>query len=302
MNPTLLVLTDFFTGANRALDLATRLAEPLGARLVLLHVEDAVLPGSEGKKKGVARSDDAAALALDHLTSDLPVPVVGEVGYGSIEEVVQRSVNRHQPLLIVLSRPITGSVPNELVTTTALNLMRSSTCPLLVVPPNTPQKVPQRIMLAADGHQFSLGENVVPIRDLLNTLQAQLTVAHITESATRHTTQQALQTVLHTGLTRDLPRVNTCHVCHTHAAEGILQAVAEQHADMLMMVARRHQFLHKLFHSSVTAHLVLHSPIPVLVLPAQPEPQTVARPQLRIMHKIPFYKQPCVQFYDADRK
>ena len=36
--PVLLVLTDFFQAAEKALDYATNLAAPLGAQLVLLHV------------------------------------------------------------------------------------------------------------------------------------------------------------------------------------------------------------------------------------------------------------------------
>jgi nucleotide-binding universal stress UspA family protein len=38
MVPSLLILTDFFQAANGALNYATNLAVPLGARLVLLHV------------------------------------------------------------------------------------------------------------------------------------------------------------------------------------------------------------------------------------------------------------------------
>jgi nucleotide-binding universal stress UspA family protein len=126
-------------------------------------------------------------------------------------------------------------------------------------------------MLAADGESFALGEHTHAIRDVLNALQAHLTVVHVTESATRHTTHKALQSVVRTGLTHNLPRVTTSHICHTYPAEGIMQAITEQRPDLLVMIARKHRFLEKLFHTSVTAEVLLHSPVPVLVLPASRE-------------------------------
>lgn len=273
MTPTLLILTDFFAGANRALDFATNLAQPLGARLVLLHVHrDSVLDPERLTGKLSNLSQEAMRIALNNLTSNLMVPAVAEVGVGLMEEVVFDAVQRHRPVLIVLSRPQDSATPDELVTTTALNLLRRSPYPLLVVPPsalkNTP---PQRVLLAADGGKFNLGTHMGSARDVFNALQVQLTVLHVTESATRHTARQAWESVVHTGLTRDLPTVGTCHVCHAEPAEGILAAVQEQQADLLAVIARPHTFLGHLFHRSVTAQLVLHSPIPVLVLPTEAE-------------------------------
>jgi nucleotide-binding universal stress UspA family protein len=273
MTPTLLILTDFFKGAHRALNLSVQLAQPLGARLVLLHVHRTSLFDPErltGKLPDLNK--EAIELAMASLTSNLPVPVVAEIGVGDMLDAVQESIKRHKPLLIVLSRPETEVTPDELVTTTALKLLRVYPYPLLIVPPDaTSLGLPQRVMLAADSDPFTLGEHAQATRDVLNSLQANLTVLHVTESATRHTTQRALQTVVRTGLTHDLPRVTTTHICHTYPAEGIMQAIAEQRPDLLVMIARKHRFLEGLFHKSVTAELLLHSPVPVLVLPASRE-------------------------------
>lgn len=48
----------------------------------------------------------------------------------------------------------------------------------------------------------------------------------------------------------------------------ILQAVASGGFDWVVLVARPRSFLGELFHRGVMAHVLLHSPIPVLVLPA----------------------------------
>jgi nucleotide-binding universal stress UspA family protein len=38
---------------------------------------------------------------------------------------------------------------------------------------------------------------------------------------------------------------------------------------MVVLIARPRSLLCDLFHGSVTAHVLLHSPVPVLVLPAE---------------------------------
>ncbi|MGY2134778.1 universal stress protein [Hymenobacter sp. HD11105] len=276
MTPTLLILTDFLMGAHRALNLAVQLAQPLNAHIVLLHVHrNSLLDPERLTGKLTNRTEEAIKLAMDSLTSNQPVPVIAEIGVRDMQEAVQESIKRYNPMLIVLSRPETEASPDELVTTTALKLLRSHPYPLLIVPPDTSQVgLPKQVMLAADGDLFALGEHTHAIRDVLNALQAHLTVVHVTESATRHTTHQALQTVVRTGLIHDLPRVTTSHICHTYPAEGIMQAIAEQRPDLLVLIARKHRFLESLFHKSVTAELLLHSPVPVLVLPASREART----------------------------
>lgn len=271
MTPTLLIVSDFIAGANPALDFATLLAQALGARLVLLHVQDVGASKAEQATTQLSVSSSATQ-ALHALAQALPVPAVGEVEVGSMEDVLHTAISRHRPTLIVLSRPLGATTADVLVTTTALNVLRSHACGLVVVPAAPKAGLPQRVLLAADGGKFALGTCVDSVRTLLVALHAQLIVGHVTESATQHTAPQALASVVRTGLTLNLPAVTTTHVCHAEPTTGILQAVAEQRADMLAVVARPHTLLWSLFRQTVTAQLVLQSPVPVLVLPAQPQP------------------------------
>jgi len=276
MTPTLLIPINMFAGDTQSLLAAARLAQLLGARLVLLYLHRHTASGPECcPEKGPLSNQKPQALtrALDSLVRTLPVPAVAEIGVGRPEKVVQDALQRHRPVLIVLTRPPETVPSDALPTVTLLNLLRiSRPYPLLVVPPGTPATtLPQRVLLAADGERFSLGEPGNFVRELLGALHAHLTVAHVTESATQHTAPRALGSVARTGLTRDLPEVHTYHTCSAQPATGILQAVQEQQADLLLVVARPHTFLWELFQRGVTAQLVVHSPIPVLVLPTEQE-------------------------------
>lgn len=56
---------------------------------------------------------------------------------------------------------------------------------------------------------------------------------------------------------------------HADPREAILAAVAERDCDLLVMGTRQHQALHRALLGSVSSYLTQHSPIPLLLVPAQ---------------------------------
>jgi nucleotide-binding universal stress UspA family protein len=275
MAAPLLVLTDFFQPANRALSYAAILAAALGTRLVLLHVQrDSLLDPELLTDELVHRNTEAVNLAFDSLVRGLPVPAEAEIGHGRVAEAVAAAVGHHHPVLLVLGRPITGDLPDELMTTTALELLRAAPCPMLVVPPTLriTQEAPKRVLLAVDGEDFSLGAYAAPMRQLLDKLTAELMVLHVEAQPgnTAATTAVALESVQRTGLTLNLAQpIRTRSIIAAHPAEGILKAATPAETDWVAMIARPRSFWSDLFHNSVTAQVLLHSAVPVLVLPAE---------------------------------
>ena len=272
MVPSLLILTDFFQAATRALDYATNLAQPLGARLVLLHVRRDSVLDPELLTGGLSNlNKEAIELALNSITSNLSVPVVAEVGHGRVATAVADAVSRHHPALIVLGRPDTEGTPDELVSTTALDILRTAPYPMLVVPHRVhTTHPPRRVLLAVDGEAFSLGQHAGAAQHLLNVLKADVTVLHVEEYAGPTAgTAEALASVEATGLTMGLPGpVHTRSLVAPAPAEAILQVARPEDVDLLVLIARPRSFLGELFHHSVTAQVLLHSAVPVLVLPA----------------------------------
>ena len=272
MVPSLLILTDFFQAANRALDYATNLAGPLGARLVLLHVRrDSIIDPEMFTGKLSNLDSEAINMALSSITNELPVPVVAEVGHGRVAYAVADAVSRHHPTLVVLGRPDTEQTPDELVSTTALDILRTAPYPMLVVPHDVPTtKPPRRVLLAVDGEEFSLGQYAGAIRHLFDALHVELTVLHVAEQVgPGAATAEALASVEATGLTMALPHpVQTLSLIGPAPAEAILRAARPDDFDLVVLIARPRSFLGELFHHSVTAQVLLHSAVPVLVLPA----------------------------------
>lgn len=269
---SLLVLTDFFQPADHALNYADTLARAIGAQLVLLHVRrDAGLDPERFTGRVDTLNQPAIDLALASLTRQLAGPVVAEVGHGRMADAVAAALDRHPPALVVLGHRNTDAMPDELVSTAALDILRTAPQPMLVVPARAAvAPAPRRLLLALDAEPFRLGAHAGLVRNLFDALHAELTVLHVgpdQESAAAGAAA-AVAAVEQTGLAIDLANgLRTRCAVHVTPAGGILQAAASGEFDLVVVVARPRSFLGELFHRSVTAHVLLHSPLPVLVLP-----------------------------------
>jgi nucleotide-binding universal stress UspA family protein len=273
MAASLIVLTDFFKAANRALDYATNLAEPLGARLVLLHVRrDSILDPEMFTSQLSNLSKEAIALALNSVAKDLAVPVVAEVGHGLVASAAADAASRNHPAIIVLGRPDFSDVPDEVVQTTCLDLLRLAPYPMLVVPHSVAAKAPpRRVLVAVDGEPFKLSPTSEAARHLLSVLKAELTVLHVElDSDPDAIPVPACETVIEAGLAQGLDApLQYRKVVAPRLSQGILAEACSPEFDLLILIARHRSFFGNLFHRSVTAHVLLHSTLPVLVLPAQ---------------------------------
>ncbi|AMR29440.1 hypothetical protein A0257_21645 [Hymenobacter psoromatis] len=269
---SLLVLTDFFQPADHALAYADALAGAIGARLVLLHIRRNSLLDPEHLTGQVDMlSQETIDLALESLTRELTAPVVAEVAHGQVAEAVADALRRHQPALVVLGHRDTDATPDALVSSGALAILRTAPQPLLLVPAHASPIIPHRVLLALDNEPFSLGTQADLARHLFEALAAEMTMLHVgpDEASATAGTAAAREALVRTGLARDLPAgLRTQSLVHATPAGGILQVAASGGFDLVVLVARPRGFLSELFHRSVTTHVLLHSPLPVLVLPA----------------------------------
>ena len=271
MIPSIVVLTDFFAVPNRALTYAAGLAVPLEASLVLLHARhNELLAPTEFASRHTAAGQKQTLYALEELAADQPVATAVDVSNLSLIEAVQEIVGQRPPLMIVLGRSRAEPSPDDLVTETAMDLLRHTPYPLLVVPTaGWDAFPPRRLLLAVDGKPFRLVGYHDVLNQLLGATQGTLSLVQVTHNAeTPPSASAVLDSVFTNGLVPELPEASLRQVYQNTVVGGILQEAAGRKADMLVVIARRHSLLGSLFHNSVTAQLLRESAIPVLVLPA----------------------------------
>ena len=270
---TLVVFAGFYPTPRHTVHYADTLAQALHGPLVLLHVNRAsmfdpyALVAESYHQEELSHQTDTAA-APYRMAEELPTQPTVEVATDLLPEVARDLAKRHHPALFVLSQPDAGRADISVAQGCA-ELLRAGHFPLLLVPPTVPaNQTPRRILIAADAEPFMLAANAQPLRQLLALPGAALTVAHISSGVEDDAgCSAALRAVQLSGLVQGLPTPELRGYEHENYADGVLAAVQDTQADLVIVLARERSYLGELFHQSVTAGLLAHCPVPVLVLP-----------------------------------
>ncbi|GAB2955273.1 hypothetical protein GCM10027048_21240 [Hymenobacter coalescens] len=262
---SLIVLANFLPASHRAIRYAAELAAPLGAQLVLLHVQEVselegeLLPQSEER-------DGDLLVAVQALADEAYVPTSVELVPDLQLATAAQLAKRYAPALFVLGHAADPAAEGE-VSAAVLQVLRSGEFPLLIIPQTYQGPVtPTRVLVAADGEPFALAKPTAALQ-LLGALEPRITVVTVSAVEDDQVCAAALQQVKDSGLADVAAHVVPEAIHHAYPVEGLLQAVALTNADLVVLIARPRSFLSAMFHRSVTNRLLDRCPVPMLLLP-----------------------------------
>jgi len=277
MTPSLLVLADLSALADRAAHYAALLGSPLHAHLTLLHIyQDPVL---ELELAGVTsaqlkRNQADTATVLRAVAQRLSVPADVTVSVASMPKAIAEAVLEYHPLLLVMGLSSEHALLDHWLHNQLLPVLRATQQPVLLVPEAAALRPPRRVVLAVDAEPFTLNTAALKVAALFSAWpEASYTVASI---PARHeqpafSGEMALDGVRTSKLLPQATPLELYEHRHFSAVTGIIQALEDTHADLLVLIARPRSFLGRLFHGSITAQVLRLSPVPVLLLPATAE-------------------------------
>ena len=186
-----------------------------------------------------------------------------------------RRQQAHQPLLLAVDRGPDQGLLDGLLRSQVLPVLRATGRPVLLVPAATPATavapmVPRRVLVAVDGEPFGLAAAFRNLGWLLSSWLAAYILAHIDLSRELPGAegQQALVDVRASKLLLPATPLVLCEVADASPVTGILQAIADTQADMLVLIARLRSLWGELLPHSVMAAVLRHTPVLVLLLPA----------------------------------
>lgn len=271
MDSSVLVLANPSETAAQATRWAAALGAPLHARLEVLHLRQA--PVSRVLTTPAAYSSPAeTAQALDVPGHQLPMPVGVTIIQESLAEAVATAVHQHHPLLLALGLSEEHTLLDHLLHNRALPVLRATHRPLLLVPEDASEpRLPRRVVIAVDAEPFELNAAAKALAPLMAAWHASYTVVHVTAAPEplALSSRMALADVRASHL---LPAATSLVLQESHhpiPATGIVEALYGPRIDLLVLIARTRSFLGRLFHRSVTAQVLRHTPVPVLLLPAE---------------------------------
>ena len=275
MNPSILLLANLPEAAAHTARYAAALGHPLGLRLVLLHcylypvLSEPALLAAATEELDLNEAETMTALRI--LASSLPGTTEVLEASGVVLDDVAAAIRRYQPLLLAMGLGPDQGLLDELLRSQVLPVLRDTRRPLLLMPAAaTVTGPPRRVLVAVDGEPFTPNAAGRAVAPLLASWGAAYTVAHILPGPgeAARSSHLALADVQASGLLPPEAPLRLYQEIYSSPVAGISQALADTQADLLVLIARPRSFLGELFHRSVTAAVLRHCAVPVLLLPA----------------------------------
>ncbi|MGY3091043.1 nucleotide-binding universal stress UspA family protein [Hymenobacter sp. UYAg731] len=277
MQPNFVVLTDFSLAAERARVYAAALATPLRADLHLIHV---FLPQPITTEYGTvlpvldAQYVPATRRSLQQVANAMPVHATAELLEADWPSAIEQALSEHHPLLLVSGLTATSGYLDEWLSNRALPLVHQTGFPLLLVPEHLPDAAmhpPRRVVLALEADQaFTLEPAATAVVPVLHALECEIIPVTVRPPGAPAGTGAGFAAAQACGLAACLPGNELRPVLSELPASGVLQAVQDLHADLLVLLDQGHGWMHKLFSGSVIDHVLRYTKVPVLLLSARP--------------------------------
>ncbi|GGC00150.1 universal stress protein [Dyadobacter sediminis] len=276
----ILIPIDFSENAERALAAARIIAEKGSTELLIMHAYEPyiadvsvtpgnVLPGVGGadfltltdelENEFRKKLEDYAA----NLTAEgYKARAIWEIG--SVQSSVENAIREYQPDMAVIGRTGTGGFLDKLVGSSATHIALHSTCPVLIIPPQTNPDKFSKVVYAT---QFEYNESDIlkEVFVLLNHLGSSLTLLKI-NSDNQPNIQPDNQYIDEIKAEFGVTDNNIVVRSSRHVLDGIEEYCDEVGADLLIMSARERSFLEEyLINPSVTRKLIVDTHVPLLV-------------------------------------
>lgn len=271
---TIVAPTDFSPVSLNAVYYAADMARVTGCSLSLLHITSIpVVLGDAQFPVFVALNDaNNGSEKLESLKNELhsrtndEVKIYAIIREGNIVTEIRSYCKIVQPYSIVMGAETAGGLGSMLGNAFTIDAIKELKWPVIVVPEDARFTNIRTIGLACD---FKDVPNTIPIeeiRKIVNEFGAELHVLHVSETASEATNPESveqggwLQEMLF-GLNPSYHFINNIDI-----EKGIDEFVEKNNFDMLIVVPKKHDLLHKLFAPSWSNRLVLHSHVPILAV------------------------------------
>lgn len=269
---TIIVPTDFSPVAINAMNYAVNLASAINASIHLLHVfqipvsydnTDIPLPLidiQELEKIHQERINELKEQVDKNTAGKIKVEAI--VKPGDFIDGLQELSRSLQPFAVVMGTKGAGFVERLLVGSSTLAAIRHLSVPVLVIPPGASFHGIQRIGFACDFKKVAERTPVAPIREWVNTFNAEFHVLNVDEKDKNVRDTAGESVVLHALLDDLKPRY--AFIDNPEVEKGINFFAEEKDLDLLIVIPRKHRLLEALFQKSHTKNLAFHSHIPIL--------------------------------------
>lgn len=264
----ILVPVDFSPASHNASEYAALLAHMYGAQVYLLHVFSEQIPVADIPSSWITldsaiqvENDKRINKAVVDLASRYAITAEGSAVVGITGDAIVYIANEINADLIVMGMK---SDANKFFGSAVYSAIRKSKVPVLVVPEGVKFAAFKHIIFATDLEQIDNNTCLLPLFEILRKSEAELHVLHIR----RDSAEDVVDVPGNIQLGRMLSRFSYGYdeIKDASVEHGIGEFVESHPADLLVMIAHRHNIFSWLFGKIYTKNVSKKTVLPLLVL------------------------------------
>jgi len=270
---TILAATDFSPASWNAVRFAAEMALDFETELTLVHATHIPVVSDVYFDLRMTMEDwkDEDQLQMDRLVErlknkygyDLRIKSRLKIGFGP--DVIRDLVHKGGVGVVVMGIAHTERFNEIVFGSTSTEVAGTVSCPVLIVPEKVSYKHWKTVAFAFDQKHVPLGKGMKTLKEILHTHESKLRFINVMDTAFIEGDDSMLKPIMKELQGVDL-KTHFLPYRANMVDEAIQEWVRRHKASMLVMVARPHNVLWKMFNESMTKRIAFSSKVPLLVL------------------------------------
>ncbi len=271
----ILVPIDFSDASFNAVSYAAFLANAFNARLTLVHAyndtyafdENAGAKIYDSRKELEEAYEKFLRKEIDGIIRKFTVKIEGIIMKGKPVNVIDEIAGKINSEIIVLAMKGKGESNSRFGSTTTKMIAKTS-IPLLIIPKNAGYQTIDTITLASDFNDEKILSNFAILEQLIKKFDPFIEILNVQKKDSKLTAEM-LARKMRTDLMWNKYNHSFNMIEKDDIEEGINKFLKKHPTDLLVMVARKRNFINKIFKPSHTKKMTGLTKIPLLILHEQ---------------------------------
>lgn len=268
----ILVPIDFSEASFNALSYAAFMANVFNAKLTMLHAYTGTSSFDNSPQTRVYDSLEELEAAnekflkkqIDGIAKKFTIKIKGIVQKGKPVNVINEVAKKIKPDIIVLGMKGKGESNSRFGSTTT-SMIAKTLVPLLVIPKSASYQTIDTITLASDFGGEKLSGNFPILEKLIAKFNPFIGILNVQKKDSKLKAEM-IAGKMRTGLMWDKYNHSFNIIEQEDIEEGINNFLKKHKTDLLVMIARKRNFITKIFDPSHTKKMMHQTKIPLLIL------------------------------------
>lgn len=261
----ILLPTDFSENADKACEIAFKLASYNNGTVRILHAYDLPYSDRSMTTSLLQVMKENAEQNMETFAQSLKTKYSGNfttaVKLGNPIRLIHDTSEASDIDLVVMGTKGASGIEEVLIGSNAASVIQNTNKPVLIIPPKADLTTVKRIVFASDLDPNVKERPLERLASFAKTLGASIDIVHIQKDTSVPNGARAF----YSSILKDVEHEFTI-IRSDNVEKAITKEAAKENADIVAAINKRYGFFEGIFHRSMTTQLAYHTTLPLLVL------------------------------------